>query len=85
MLHFLCYKQSNRQKLQFIGVMHLSAAIPGGEPREPPVICITTFTNSPNPKPKLFNKKLLTPLAWGQRSVPCQVKRCNISKEFYLP
>ena len=33
---------------------------------------------SPLPKPRLFNKKLLTPLPWGQRSVLCQVKRCNI-------
>ena len=50
--------------------MHLSVAIrrEGG----------TTFTNPPYPKPRLFNKKLLTPLPWGQRSVLCQVKRCNI-------
>ena len=55
----------------------------GGDPGEPPVICTTTFTNPPYPKPRLFNKKLLTPLPWGQRSVLCQVYRCNISKELY--
>ena len=64
--------------------MHLSAASPvEGDPREPPVICTTTFTNPSYPKPRLFNKKLLTPLPWGQRSVLCQVNRCNISKELY--
>ena len=55
----------------------------GGDPGEPPVICTTTFTNPPYLKPRLFNKKLLTPLPWGQRSVLCQVNRCNISKELY--
>ena len=57
-------------KSQFFGfiVMHLSAAIPEGDPGEPPVICTTTFTNSPSR---------------GQRSVLFQVKKCNISKEFY--
>ena len=66
-------------------IMHLSAAIPGGggDPGKPPVICTTTFTNPPYPKPRLFNEKLLTPLPWGQRSVLCQVNRCNISKELY--
>ena len=49
-------------------VMHLSAAIPEGDPGEPPVICTTTFTNPPSR---------------GQRSVLFQVKKCNISKEFY--
>ena len=54
-------------------------AIRGGgvDPREPPVICTSTFTNSYYPKPRFFDKKLLTPLPWGQRSVLCQVK------EFY--
>ena len=33
-----------------------------GHPGEPPVICTRTFTNPPYPKPRLFNKKLLTPL-----------------------
>ena len=28
-------------------VMHLSAAIPGGDPGVPSVICTTTFTNPP--------------------------------------
>ena len=28
--------------------MHLSAAIPGGDPGEPPVICTTTFRNPPS-------------------------------------
>ena len=37
----------------------------------------------PYPKPRLFNKNLLTPLHWGQRGVFCQVNRCNISKELY--
>ena len=55
----------------------------GGQLGEPPVICTTTFKNIPYPKPRFFNKKLLTPLHWGQRSVLCQVKRCYISKEFY--
>ena len=50
----------------------------GSEPGESHVICTTTFTNIPNPKPRLFNKKLLTPLSWGQRSVLCQVKRCDV-------
>ena len=36
-------------------VMHLSAAIPGGDPGEPPVICTTTSTNSHYPKPNLCN------------------------------
>ena len=75
-----------RVDMSYKRIMHLSAAIPGGggEPGESPVICTTTFTNIPYPKPKLFNKKLLTPLSWGQRSVLCQVKRCNISKEFVI-
>ena len=61
-----------------IKVLHLSAAIPGGlgdHPGKHPVISTTMFTNPPYPKPTLFNKKLLTPLPWGQRSVLCQVKR----------
>ena len=72
-------------------LMHLSAAIPRGSGGVTPgisgssVICTTTFTNPSYPKPKLFNKKLLTPLPRGQRSVFCQVKRWNISKEFYFP
>ena len=37
--------------------MHVSAAIPGGDRGEPPVICTTTFTNPLYPKPRLFNKK----------------------------
>ena len=49
-------------------IMHLSAASPvEGDPREPPVICTTTFTNPSYPKPRLFNKKLLTPLPWGAK------------------
>ena len=36
--------------------MHLSAAIPGGDPGEPPVICTTTFTHPLYPKPRLFIK-----------------------------
>ena len=27
----------------------------GGDSGEPPVICTTTFTNPPQPKPRLFN------------------------------
>ena len=54
-----------------------------GDPREHPVICTTTFTNPPYPKPRLFNQKLLTPLPWGQRSVLCKVKRCNISRVLF--
>ena len=33
---------------------------------EPPVIHTITFTNSPHPKPRLFNKKLPTPLPGGK-------------------
>ena len=71
--------------MRYERIMHLSATMRGGggvNSGEPPVICTTTFKNIPYPKPRLFNKKLLTPLPWGQRSVLCQVKRCNISKEF---
>ena len=53
--------------------MHLSAAIGGGG--------VTKGT--PGHLPYRVYKKLLTPLPWGQRSVLCQVKGCNISKEFY--
>ena len=56
----------------------------GGVPGEPPVICKTTFTNPPYPKPRLFNKKLLTPLRGGQRSLLCQVKGCNISRVLFV-
>ena len=49
----------------------------GVDPREPLVICTSTFTNPSYPKPRFFDKKLLTTLPWGQRSVLCQVK------EFY--
>ena len=38
----------------------------------------------PYPKPRLFNKKLLTPLRGGQRSVLCQVKGCNISRVLFV-
>ena len=72
--------------MRYERIMHLSATIRGGggvNTGEPPVICTTTFKNIPYPKPRFFNKKLLTPLHWGQRSVLCQVKRCYISKEFY--
>ena len=55
-----------------------------GDAGESPVICTTTFTNSPYPKPKLFNKKLLTPLPWGQRSVLCQVKKVKYFKRVLL-
>ena len=34
----------------------------GVDPREPPVICTSTFTNPSYPKPRFFDKKLLTPL-----------------------
>jgi len=47
-------------------VMPLSAAIPGGDPGEPPGICTTTFTNPLYPKGRFFNKKLQTPLPWGK-------------------
>ena len=52
-------------------VMHLSAAIRGGDPGEPPVICTTTFTNPPYPKTRSFNKKLLTPLPGGGGGEKC--------------
>ena len=67
--------------MRYERIMHLSATIRGGvNSGEPPVICTTTFKNIPYPKPRFFNKKLLTPLPWGQRSVLCQVKRCYISR-----
>ena len=64
-------------------IMHLSAAILGGsDPREPPVICTMMFTNPPYPKPRLFNKKLLTPLPWGQKL--CSAKSIGaIFQEYY--
>ena len=67
--------------------MHLSVAIPGGggeggDPGEPPGHLYSTATFT---KPRLFNKNLLTPLPWEQRSVFRQVERRNISKELYLP
>ena len=63
--------------------MHLSAAIPGDDPGEPPVIRTTTFTNSPYPKPRLFNKKLPTPLPGGKDVCSTKSKGAYISKEFY--
>ena len=44
-------------------VMHLSAAIRGGTPG----ICTTAFSNPPYPEPRLFNKKLPTPLPQGAK------------------
>ena len=43
--------------------MHLSAAIPAVDPREPPGICTKTFANSTYLGPIFFNKKLLS-LPW---------------------
>ena len=73
-------------------LMHLSAAIPRGSGGVTPGnlrifghLHNDVYKSGSYPKPKLFNKKLLTPLPWGQRSVFCQVKRWNVSKEFYFP
>ena len=76
-------------------IMHLSATIPGGgRSRGVPGHLHNDVTNPPYQEPIKFDgllplpktkihKKLLTPLHGGQRSVLCQVNRCNISKELY--
>ena len=64
-------------------IMHLSATIPegGAIPGSPRSFAQRRY-KSPLPKTKI-HKKLLTLLHRGQRSVLCQVNRCNISKELY--
>ena len=37
----------------------------GGDPKEPPVICTTTFTNPPYPKTRSFNEKLIYRFSQG--------------------
>ena len=76
----LCFKkQVNLHTTTFYNVMHLQciSGHPGGRGGTL-VICTMMFTNAHYPKPR----KLLMPLPWGQRTMLCQIKRCNISKEF---
>ena len=48
-------------------VIDLSAAIPGGDPGKPPVICTTTFTNPLYPNQDCLTKMLLTPLQGAKK------------------
>ena len=58
-------------------IMHLSAAIPGSDPREPPGICTKTFANSTYPGPTFLHKNQLPLSLPGEHNLK-GLPNCNI-------
>ena len=79
--HFISFcREPLRRKLRLLlgafAIMHLSAAIRGGDPGKPPGICTMTFTNTPYPKARLFLTKSHKRPSPGGKEV-CSAKSNN--------